>query len=288
MKQAALESRRLGPGGFTVSALGLGCMGMSDAYGPTDRAGSIATIRHALDVGVCLLDTADAYGRGHNEELVGAAIGGVRDRAVLATKFGIEVCGDGSRRINGRPEYVRACAEASLRRLGTNVIDVYYQHRVDKAVPIEETVGAMGELVAAGKVRYLGLSQASARSLERASAVHPIAALQTEWSIWTRDLARAHSGDLRTAVADGALAWDDVRHLGAALDGPPARAEPRAEPRAATRPETRPGTGAITVFCSHGVGSWDLELARIALERAEATGTGHRLGLDMGQWRDGQ
>ena len=137
---------------------------------------------------MCLLDTADAYGRGHNEELVGAAIGGVRDRAVLATKFGIEVSGDGSRRINGRPEYVRACAEASLRRLGTDVIDVYYQHRVDKTVPIEETVGAMGELVAAGKVRYLGLSQASARSLERASAVHPIAALQTEWSIWTREL----------------------------------------------------------------------------------------------------
>ena len=171
-----------------MSALGLGCMGMSDV-GRRPRAGSIATIRHALDVGVCLLDTADAYGRGHNEELVGAAIGGVRDRAVLRpTKFGIEVSGDGSRRINGDRQYARACAEASLRRLGTDVIDVYYQHRVDKTVPIEDTVGAMGELVAAGKVRYLGLSQASARSLERASAVHPIAALQTEWSIWTRDL----------------------------------------------------------------------------------------------------
>jgi aryl-alcohol dehydrogenase-like predicted oxidoreductase len=188
MKQAALESRRLGAGGLTVPAVGLGCMGMSDGYGPADRAGSIATIRHALEAGVSLLDTADAYGRGHNEELVGEALAGVRDRAVLATKFGIEITGDGTRRINGRPEYVRACAEASLRRLRTDVIDVYYQHRVDKTVPIEETVGAMSELVAAGQVRYLGLSQASARSLERAAAVHPIAALQTEWSIWTREL----------------------------------------------------------------------------------------------------
>jgi aryl-alcohol dehydrogenase-like predicted oxidoreductase len=188
MRKTPLESRTLGPGGLAVSALGLGCMGMSDSYGPADRQDSIATIRHALDRGVYFFDTADAYGRGHNEELLGEAIAGGRDPAVLATKFGIEVAGDGSRRINGRPDYVRSCCEASLRRLDVDIIDVYYQHRVDKNVPIEETVGAMSELVSAGKVRYLGLSQASARSLERASAVHPIAALQTEWSIWTREL----------------------------------------------------------------------------------------------------
>jgi aryl-alcohol dehydrogenase-like predicted oxidoreductase len=188
MRQATLESRTLGPGGPTVSALGLGCMGMSNAYGPADRSDSIATIRHALDRGVFFFDTADAYGGGHNETLVGEALTGLRDQVVLATKFGIEVTGDGTRRINGRPDYVRACAEASLRRLNTDVIDVYYQHRVDKTVPIEDTVGAMSELVTAGKVRYLGLSQASTRSIERAVAVHPVAALQTEWSIWTREL----------------------------------------------------------------------------------------------------
>jgi aryl-alcohol dehydrogenase-like predicted oxidoreductase len=188
MNQASLAKRTLGDGGPTVSALGLGCMGMSSAYGPADRQESIATIKSALEMGVSLFDTADAYGGGHNEELLGEALSGVRDQAVIATKFGIEVTGDGTRRINGSPGYVRSCAEASLRRLGTDVIDIYYQHRVDKTVPIEETVGAMSELVAAGKVRYLGLSQASARSIERASAVHPIAALQTEWSIWTREL----------------------------------------------------------------------------------------------------
>jgi aryl-alcohol dehydrogenase-like predicted oxidoreductase len=188
MRQATIDSRSLGTGGLTVSALGLGCMGMSNAYGPAGRAGCIATIRHALDRGVFFFDTADAYGGGHNEELLGEAVAGLRDQVVLATKFGIEVTPEGVRRINGRPEYVRACAEASLRRLNTDVIDVYYQHRVDKTVPIEDTVGAMSELVAEGKVRYLGLSQASARSIERAVAVHPIAALQTEWSIWTREL----------------------------------------------------------------------------------------------------
>jgi aryl-alcohol dehydrogenase-like predicted oxidoreductase len=188
MSQASLEKRTLREGGLTVSPLGLGCMGMSSAYGPADRQASIATIKSALDLGVNFFDTADAYGTGHNEELLGEALSGVRDQAVIATKFGIEVTSDGTRRINGRPEYVRSCAEASLRRLGTDVIDIYYQHRVDKTVPIEETVGAMSELVAAGKVRYLGLSQASARSIERACAVHPITALQTEWSIWTREL----------------------------------------------------------------------------------------------------
>jgi aryl-alcohol dehydrogenase-like predicted oxidoreductase len=188
MQQATLESRTLGRSGLTVSALGLGCMGMSNAYGPAGRADSIATIRHALDRGVFFFDTADAYGGGHNETLVGEALTGLRNQVVLATKFGIEVTSDGTRRINGRPEYVRACAEASLRRLNTDVIDLYYQHRVDKTVPIEDTVGAMSELVTEGKVRYLGLSQASARSIERAIAVHPVAALQTEWSIWTREL----------------------------------------------------------------------------------------------------
>jgi aryl-alcohol dehydrogenase-like predicted oxidoreductase len=188
MQQATLETRTLGRSGLTVSALGLGCMGMSNAYGPAGRADCIATIRHALDRGVFFFDTADAYGGGHNETLVGEALTGLRDQVVLATKFGIEVTSDGTRRINGRPEYVRACAESSLRRLDTDVIDVYYQHRVDKTVPIEDTVGAMSELVTEGKVRYLGLSQASARSIERAVAVHPVAALQTEWSIWTREL----------------------------------------------------------------------------------------------------
>jgi aryl-alcohol dehydrogenase-like predicted oxidoreductase len=188
MSQASLENRTLRDGGLPVSPLGLGCMGMSSAYGPADRQASIATIKSALDLGVNFFDTADAYGAGHNEELLGEALSGVRDQAVIATKFGIEVTSDGTRQINGRPEYVRSCAEASLRRLGTDVIDIYYQHRVDKTVPIEETVGAMSELVAAGKVRYLGLSQASARSIERACAVHPITALQTEWSIWTREL----------------------------------------------------------------------------------------------------
>jgi aryl-alcohol dehydrogenase-like predicted oxidoreductase len=188
MNEASLEKRTLREGGLTVSPLGLGCMGMSSAYGPADRQASVATIKSALDLGVNFFDTADAYGAGHNEELLGEALSGVRDQAVIATKFGIEVTSDGTRQINGRPEYVRSCAEASLRRLGTDVIDIYYQHRVDKTVPIEETVGAMSELVAAGKVRYLGLSQASAHSIERACVVHPITALQTEWSIWTREL----------------------------------------------------------------------------------------------------
>src|SRR6201992_1798817 len=171
MQQATIDSRSLGTGGLTVSALGLGCMGVSNAAGPADRADCIATIRHALDRGVFFFDPADAYGGGHNEELLGEAVTGLREQVVLATKFGIEVTPEGVRRINGRPEDVRACAEASLRRLNTDVIDVYYQHRVDKTVPIEDTVGAMSELVTEGKVRYLGLSQASARSIERAVGV---------------------------------------------------------------------------------------------------------------------
>jgi len=179
--------RTLGRNGLAVPALGLGCMGMSQSYGAADREESIRTIHRALDLGVTFLDTADVYGGGHNEELVGEAISGRRDEVQLATKFALSSAG-GRSRIDGRPEYVRACAEASLRRLQVDVIDLYYQHRVDPTVPIEDTVGAMAELVQQGTVRFLGLSEASADSLRRAAAVHPIAALQSEWSLWTRDL----------------------------------------------------------------------------------------------------
>jgi aryl-alcohol dehydrogenase-like predicted oxidoreductase len=182
-----METRTLGQG-LEVSAIGLGCMGMSQAYGPADRDESVATIHRALDIGVTFLDTANVYGVGHNEHVVGQAIEGRRDEVVLATKFGIVPAEDGSRSINGRPEYVHQCCDESLGRLGVDHIDLYYQHRVDPTVPIEDTVGAMAELVTAGKVRHLGLSEASSDSLERAAATHPIAALQSEWSLWTRDL----------------------------------------------------------------------------------------------------
>src|SRR3954470_21553019 len=173
---------------LTVSALGLGCMGMSEFYGTGDEAGGIETIRRARDLGVTFLDTADMYGPFTNERLVGRAIAGRRDEVQLATKFGNERRPDGSRLgINGRPEYVRSACDASLERLGVDHIDLYYQHRVDKTVPIEETVGAMAELVAAGKVRHLGLSEASAETIRRAHAVHPITALQTEYSLWERE-----------------------------------------------------------------------------------------------------
>jgi aryl-alcohol dehydrogenase-like predicted oxidoreductase len=162
-------------------------MGMSQSYGAADEGESVATIHRALELGVTFLDTADVYGDGHNEELVGKALAGRRDEVVLATKFSISRR-DGRMHVDGRPENVRACCDASLRRLGTDRIDLYYQHRVDGRVPIEDTVGAMAELVEAGKVRHLGLSEASVRSLERAAAVHPITALQSEWSLWTRDL----------------------------------------------------------------------------------------------------
>jgi aryl-alcohol dehydrogenase-like predicted oxidoreductase len=172
-----------------VSALGLGCMGMSEFYGTPDEAGGIATIHRALELGVTFLDTADMYGPFTNELLVGRAIAGRRDEVQLATKFGNERRADGSRAgINGRPEYVHAACDASLQRLGVDHIDLYYQHRVDRSVPIEETVGAMAELVAAGKVRHLGLSEASATTIRRAHAIHPITALQTEYSLFTRDL----------------------------------------------------------------------------------------------------
>jgi aryl-alcohol dehydrogenase-like predicted oxidoreductase len=188
MADHSYPTRLLGTAGLEVSAQGLGCMGMSETYGPADEGESVATIHRALELGINFLDTANVYGRGHNEELVGQAIAGRRDEVVLATKFAIEFGDDGHRSINGRPEYVKSCCDESLRRLGTDRIDLYYQHRVDPAVPIEETVGAMADLVGEGKVRYLGMSEASAASLERASAVHPITALQSEWSLWTRDL----------------------------------------------------------------------------------------------------
>ncbi len=181
-----MEERQLG--GLKVSAIGLGCMGMSEFYGPQDDRESIETIHRALELGITLLDTADMYGRGSNEELVGRAVAGHREKVVLATKFGSVRGEDGSfKGINGRPEYVRSACEASLRRLKVDVIDLYYQHRVDPETPIEETIGAMGELVREGKVRYLGMSEASASTLRRAHKVHPITALQSEYSLWTRD-----------------------------------------------------------------------------------------------------
>lgn len=183
-----MEKRKLGSQGLVVSAMGLGCMGMSEFYGAADEAEALATIHRALELGVTFLDTADMYGPWKNEELVGRAIRDRRDRVVLATKFGNMRGGDGAfLGVNGRPEYVREACDASLRRLGVDHIDLYYQHRVDPKVPIEETVGAMGELVRAGKVRWLGLSEAAPGTIRRAHAVHPISALQTEYSLWSRD-----------------------------------------------------------------------------------------------------
>ena len=183
-----MDTRRLGNQGLEVSAQGLGCMGMSEFYGQADEAEAIATIHRALELGVTFLDTAVMYGPFTNEKLVGRAIADRRDQVVLATKFGNQRGEDGSYLgINGSPEYVRSACDASLERLGVDTIDLYYQHRVDQEVPIEETVGAMKELVEAGKVRYLGLSEAAPDTIRRAHAVHPISALQTEYSLWTRD-----------------------------------------------------------------------------------------------------
>lgn len=191
-----MDLRSLGNHGLKVAPLGLGCMPMSDFYdkpASRDDTESIATIRHAIDIGMSFLDTSDMYGMGHNESLVGRAIEGCRERVTLATKFGIMRSPGGEwLGINGRPEYVREACDASLKRLGVDTIDLYYQHRVDPNVPIEETVGAMAELVDKGKVRFLGLSEASVATMRRAAAVHPISALQTEYSLWTRDPEAEH------------------------------------------------------------------------------------------------
>ena len=183
-----VQTRRVGRSGLEVSALGLGCMGMSEFYGPSGEAEAIDTIRRAIELGVTFLDTADVYGMGRNEELVGRAIRDRRDQVVLATKFGVLRTPDGNFvGVKGSKDYVRSCCEASLKRLGVEIIDLYYQHRVDANTPIEETVGAMAELVSQGKVRYLGLSEAGPDTIRRAHAVHPIAALQSEYSLWSRE-----------------------------------------------------------------------------------------------------
>ncbi len=184
-----MEQRALGKQGLVVSALGLGCMGMSEFYGKADEEECIATIHQALDLGITLIDTSDIYGPFTNEELVGKAIRGNRNRVVLATKFGIvrNPADPNARGVNGRPEYVKQCCDASLKRLRVDHIDLYYQHRVDPTVPIQETVGAMADLVSDGKVRYLGLSEAAPETIKRAHRTHQISALQTEYSLWSRD-----------------------------------------------------------------------------------------------------
>jgi aryl-alcohol dehydrogenase-like predicted oxidoreductase len=185
-----MDERALGTEGLVVSAEGLGCMGMSEFYGSADESEAVATIHRAIELGVSLFDTADMYGPFTNEQLVGTAIADRRDEVILATKFGIvrDLENPGRRAVNGRPDYVHAACDASLRRLAVDHIDLYYQHRVDPSVPIEETVGAMAELVDAGKVRFLGLSEAAPETIRRANAVHPISALQSEYSLWTREI----------------------------------------------------------------------------------------------------
>jgi aryl-alcohol dehydrogenase-like predicted oxidoreductase len=183
-----MEQRRLGTQGLVVSALGLGCMGMSQSYGPADEQESLATIHRSIELGMTFLDTADIYGPYSNERLVGRAIAGRRDDVVLATKFGNQRLDDGTRVVNGRPDYVHRACDASLERLGVDHIDLYYQHRVDRSVPVEETWGALAELVEAGKVRHLGISEAAPETVRRAHAVHPVTAGQYEWSLFSRDL----------------------------------------------------------------------------------------------------
>ncbi len=206
-----MEMRELGRSGLTVSALGLGCMGMSEFYAGRDDGEAIATIHHAIDRGVTMLDTADMYGVGRNEELVGRAIRGRRDKVVLATKFGWARSPEGAMLgVRGDPAYVRQACEASLKRLGIDVIDLYYQHRVDPKTPIEDTVGAMADLVRQGKVRHLGLSEASPSTIRCAVAVHPIAALQTEYSLWSRD----PEGELLATVRELGLGFVAYSPLG--------------------------------------------------------------------------
>ena len=181
-----MKKRKLGD--LSVSAMGYGCMGLSGTYGASDDKAAIALLRNVVELGVDFFDTADAYGPFRNEELVGEALAPVRDKVIIATKFGQEFLPDGSRRINGRPDYVRSACEASLKRLGVERIDIYFAHRIDKTVPIEDTVGEMGRLVAEGKTRYIGLSEASANTIRRAHAVHPLTCVQTEYSAWSRDV----------------------------------------------------------------------------------------------------
>jgi aryl-alcohol dehydrogenase-like predicted oxidoreductase len=183
-----MDQRQLGRSGPVTSAMGLGCWGMSGPYGESDDSEALRTLDRALELGITFIDTADTYGNGHNEEFVGRALQGRRNRVLLATKFGRTFGTTGARSVNGRPEYVRSACDASLKRLGIETIDLYYQHRVDKTVPIEETIGAMAELKAAGKIRYLGLSEASAENVRRAAAVHSIAALESEYSLFSRDI----------------------------------------------------------------------------------------------------
>lgn len=208
-------------GALSVSAMGLGCMGMTPIYGAVDEGEAVATLHRALDRGVDLVDTSDAYAFGKNEDLIGRAIAGRRSHVVLATKFGNLRNPDGTTAVDGRPEYVRQACEASLKRLATDVIDLYYVHRIDPTVPIEDTVGAMADLVAAGKIRYLGLSEAAPETLRRAHAVHPISALQTEYSLWTRDV-EAELLRLCESLGIGFVAYSPLGRgfLTAALDTP--------------------------------------------------------------------
>jgi aryl-alcohol dehydrogenase-like predicted oxidoreductase len=234
-----MRLRKLGRQGLVVSAQGLGCMGMSEFYGPGDEAESIATLHRALELGVTLLDTADMYGPFKNEELVGKALRDRRDGVTLATKFGNERSADGAFvRVNGTPAYVRQACDASLLRLGVDHIDLYYQHRVDPTVPIEDTVGAMAELVRAGKVRFLGLSEAGARTLRRAHAVHPISALQTEYSLWSREVEEEILPTVRE-LGIGFVAYSplgrgflsgQIRSPGDLAEGDYRRASPRFQP----------------------------------------------------------
>lgn len=238
-----MERRTLGRDGVTVSAEGLGCMGMTFGYGDTDETEAIATVHRALELGVTLLDTADMYGPFTNETLVGKAIRGRRDQVVLASKVGNEIGADGrlTGALNGRPEYIRQAVEGSLGRLGTDHLDLYYLHRIDPDVPVEESIGAMAELVAAGKVRHLGVSEASARTVRQAHAVHPLAAVQTEYSLFTRDVEVNGVLDTTRELGIGFVAYSP---LGAG-SSPAASAAPRTSPRgwtSAASPRASPRT----------------------------------------------